>query len=517
MLVKNNGTSVIAFTLEDTRYQWNPNQVLSLADKLELSILARIPDYPDLSITQSTYSGSGGGGSTDPGGLNCDIQFNNSGAFGGEGNFMYNGSQAIFNLVDSYGGLKVMGRAGGEASISLNPDSVGDGAVGQWILATNGSSMVSPNDFAIYNASSGPVLVIKQANSFVGIGTNNPACPLTVEPAVDTTVANANSYGFSLRQGGDHAITLGSDASGNYIQGWNNKPLILNPEGNNVGVGLLNPSEAFEVSGTIKATSLDVSEIGSSGSMQLDFGNNTIYDNAGNFSVRPVDRVLYDSGNLTSVYWQARVLYDAQVSQQVALNWSSRTLIDSTGAAPSIEWGARQLDDSSSNASLKWETRELVNSVGTITLNWNSFMLNDHDGTGAMDWNARYMFDATGIRSLDANNRKLISTNSNDATLDWGNRQAYNSTNQTTLDWESTRLLTGGIDSVHWGDRTLFNPAGQVVAGWVNGFKAQSGSTANRPSGLGAGDVAVMYFDTDLTMQLWWSGSAWVDASGGAV
>ena len=66
--------------------------------------------------------------------------------------FTYNGSQFIVNLVDSWGGLQVLGRSGGEASISLRPDNVEPGNPGTWALATNGSNMTAGADFAIYNA-----------------------------------------------------------------------------------------------------------------------------------------------------------------------------------------------------------------------------------------------------------------------------------------------------------------------------------------------------------------------------
>lgn len=124
------------------------------------------------------FSGGGGGGS--PGSPNNSIQFNNSGSFAGSSNLIYNGNQLTMNLVDSFGGLHVEGRSGGEASIALNPDTVSDGTAGQWILYTGGNNTGSPDDFSIYNSGSTDAFVIQQSSNNVGIGTYNPVGRLHV-------------------------------------------------------------------------------------------------------------------------------------------------------------------------------------------------------------------------------------------------------------------------------------------------------------------------------------------------
>lgn len=63
-----------------------------------------------------------------------------------------------------------------------------------------------------------------------------------------------------------------------------------------------------------------------------------------------------------------------------------------------------------------------------------------------------------------------------------------------------------------------------VASGWVTFFSdafailsglTQSGTTANRPTARLW--VGRMYFDTTLGKPIWYSGSAWVDATGAAV
>lgn len=117
------------------------------------------------------------------GGSTGSIQTNGGGgSFSGDIFFTYNGNQAIFNLIDSWGGLQIQGRSGGEASISLSPDTIASGNSGQWVMATNGSNMVNTNDFAIYNAGfvGNQPLYISESTNYVGINNNNPQFNLDV-------------------------------------------------------------------------------------------------------------------------------------------------------------------------------------------------------------------------------------------------------------------------------------------------------------------------------------------------
>jgi hypothetical protein len=41
----------------------------------------------------------------------------------------------------------------------------------------------------------------------------------------------------------------------------------------------------------------------------------------------------------------------------------------------------------------------------------------------------------------------------------------------------------------------------------------RTGASASRPTLL-AGDIGVGYFDTTFTKPIWWSGTAWKDATG---
>lgn len=57
------------------------------------------------------------------------------------------------------------------------------------------------------------------------------------------------------------------------------------------------------------------------------------------------------------------------------------------------------------------------------------------------------------------------------------------------------------------------------VAQAINGVPIARGATAGRPA-AGTGDAGAMYFDTTLAAAgkpIWWTGLAWVDATGTAV
>ncbi|HEX8965598.1 MAG TPA: site-specific integrase [Patescibacteria group bacterium] len=99
-----------------------------------------------------------------------------------------------------------------------------------------GQSIGTANGLVIapwMNATSGIRL---DGNGNVGIGTTSEPNPLTVKGGT-LTAATSSTYAFSAGNTNASDITLGSDASFGYMQTWNSKPLLLNSQGNNVGIG----------------------------------------------------------------------------------------------------------------------------------------------------------------------------------------------------------------------------------------------------------------------------------------
>ena len=157
------------------------------------------------------------------------------------------GNQAIFNLQDNYGGMHVQGRNGGEASIALEPDNVGFGQAGQWILYTNGAQLNNQQDFAIFNsATSSPGFFIQAATNNVGIGTNNPSATLHVNGSLAfTNGTQQNGYVLTSDANGNASWQLPS--SGGLWNSTNGGADIYNLNSGNVGVGTTAPNDKFQV------------------------------------------------------------------------------------------------------------------------------------------------------------------------------------------------------------------------------------------------------------------------------
>lgn len=58
-----------------------------------------------------------------------------------------------------------------------------------------------------------------------------------IDQVANTLPGNAGTYGLHIKNQGAEAISIGSDAANNYIQSWSNKPLVVNPQGNDVQLG----------------------------------------------------------------------------------------------------------------------------------------------------------------------------------------------------------------------------------------------------------------------------------------
>jgi len=92
----------------------------------------------------------------------------------------------------------------------------------------------------------------------VAVGTTNATNKFTVNQFGITTPSDVASYGIALKEatnGLDTAFTIGTDTTKVYMDSWDQKPLIINSQGNKVGVGISSSAFMpvdFDVDGSVR-------------------------------------------------------------------------------------------------------------------------------------------------------------------------------------------------------------------------------------------------------------------------
>jgi hypothetical protein len=84
----------------------------------------------------------------------------------------------------------------------------------------------------------------------LGVGTTSPERTVHI---VDEAPVDANTAQLGISTVDGKFILLGRAADYGFLQTHNRQPLSLNPIGNNVGIGVVNPREKLEVNGNIFA------------------------------------------------------------------------------------------------------------------------------------------------------------------------------------------------------------------------------------------------------------------------
>lgn len=110
----------------------------------------------------------------------------------------------------------------------------------------------------------GTTLSVDGANDRVGIGTSAPTNTVSINNS-GTTPGTLGTYPLSIQRAGTTDYTIGSDASFVYEQSWNSKPLLLNSQGNNIGIAYTTtPAEKLSINGNASLTSTNTIEFGKS-------------------------------------------------------------------------------------------------------------------------------------------------------------------------------------------------------------------------------------------------------------
>lgn len=143
----------------------------------------------------------------------------------------------------------------------------------------------------------------------------------------------------------------------------------------------------------------------------------------------PSDGILRDLGNISSVDWFNRILFNSIGIG--TLDWQNAVLLVS--GIPSLNWEAFTLNDSVGAATVNWAGASLISpSVGSETLNWDGQFLRNELGENVLNWSSSTLENsdpASPTWNMDGNillTRDVILTfaPSNGDTIDFDDTQA---------------------------------------------------------------------------------------------
>jgi hypothetical protein len=120
-------------------------------------------------------------------------------------------------------------------------------ATGYHLKATGtalGQSLIWDNGTNVGIGNQGTTYTLDVTGS--GRYNNASAMALTVNGGTFTQ-ATASSYSLGIGNLGGSDLTLGTSTTAGVIQTWSSKPLVLNPQGNSVGIGTSAPSYLFDI------------------------------------------------------------------------------------------------------------------------------------------------------------------------------------------------------------------------------------------------------------------------------
>ncbi len=331
-----------------------------------------------------------------PGGTDRQIQFNNSGAFGG----------AVIEYVD----------LGGIAQLSTPDDS-------------------PPSAFRFFAGSALPAGVSDGGNmelfagsGFTSDGEYSDGSTLTLHPGL----GSGNGGSINLK-GGDGStagsgggLTLTSGISSDGSQG---AQFVLS--GGYYGGGPGEATFTFSSGGALFIN----------GGHTIFDGTKGIADSFAVLSILPGSRQLFATDGITpTMDWGTGTL-SRPSDGAVTVDFQGHSLNHSS--SQSLDWANRFLTDGSSVVAADWGSRLLFATDGTtITIDWNNRLLRDAAGSQVLDWGQGICYDASTQASVDWYQRYLKGTDGG-VTIDWGNRVAYDELGTGRLNWSSTGVAIG--------------------------------------------------------------------------
>lgn len=193
-------------------------------------------------------------------------------AFGpGEGNAIIGNIPGIIPIPPANQRLTVIGNLSTTGNLTVNGSISATSivAVQQPLIIQQALSGFEVDGFLTVNGNvtlSGNDRIINLTKGVINVNSTNSSFPNIAILGTTLNAGQVSSYavGIGSAGGSRNDLTFASDANYAYVQSWNNKPLVINAQGNNVlfshstntniGIGTTTPNERLTVVGYISAS-----------------------------------------------------------------------------------------------------------------------------------------------------------------------------------------------------------------------------------------------------------------------
>jgi hypothetical protein len=302
-----------------------------------------------------------------PGGANTQVQFNNSGAFGGSASLFWNGTSLVVgtsaagssqlssaNAFQEYWSTEVYPR------VWLSRDAGSSGVAG---LAF-GIGSVAP-DSKIHRATNGAGLALMGGN--VGIGTTTPGYKLDV-------AGNANISNGSYYYAGGLPLSAGAGAE-NYLFTRTNGLLIRNA-GETATLGVIDNSGNASFIGTLSTGGNAVIHAGNIGTQSV--ANANTVDSVHSSSLRRLDSDGFFStgtypGNLNGSDYQYTFQSAPQSMIGDAFAWNPPTSYEIWNGSAWVSGGAVPVEVFRGDPAQNWGNVSIPYGTQKVRFTWNNF------------------------------------------------------------------------------------------------------------------------------------------------
>jgi hypothetical protein len=442
------------------------------------------------------------------GGTDTQVQFNDSGAFGGDADFTWNKTTNVLSATNVLA-----------TTITNTPQTTSVTGTQNAFTPTSNIVIHTGASAATFNG------IVSSANMRrVTIVSSGQVLYFNHE---STSATAANRLSLGARAGATLEIPLGTSVTFTYNT--NNSRWALDQGAmdypTNKTIRYLQYTTGQNV--------LDVNNrtlFGASGIPSVDFGGRYLYTSASNIvadwessilrsggvtSIDWANRELETSSAFASVLWQEQWL-NSDYSGSTTVDWRYGYLYDQNGYT-SADWVNRYLQDSSTNTAVNWQIRTLNDSVGDVSVDWEGRYLTDFFQTTSIHAGDRLLLDSSGLMAVDWYNRQLLLPGGSTIAYDW----ALGSINDNTgvlsigpdvrqifaldgstpvIDWSAYQLNDGNnFASVNWAARQLSDSSGVAAFDWGSRAIINASNVVT----VDAGTANSLYDSTGVTSIAW--------------